>query len=474
MKRLILACAYVVLSLCAALAGTAHAYPATTNGHWHMAQPMHGGMNWTGDYSAVGACQKMEAEATRVYGAQTTYQFQSVTGTASGTPGPVGGPGTMSNLLCNIQLTQKSNGAVSTSSMAMYWQATAPYCPAGGTLTNGQCVCAAGEIDTGSACQQNQCAANAGQTSIINITNGWARSNNPDALDHVGSLYSPWDQPGGSTVCDGSCQAEITETQDCYRSGLPAANGLYRMSCDYVAIKRNATCTTSANSPESKNAAPPPCPGELGTVNGVPKCLGTSAKPVPAATGKPLPAPEKSGNPAAGEKPSSGEGAGTGGSGRTPSTGDGSAKGGPAGSVIIIGGGGTQPKPADGTEQKNCGAAGQEKCAVKVDESGTPSTVDTAPGLGQLKAAADQRDGLLDSIKGKGDKDTSFAMPSWLTPGSCSPWDLGTLPVIEFKIELDLCEIHTLLLGVLSFLWVLATWYGCLGLVKSTVAGGRA
>jgi len=119
-----------------------------------------------------------------------------------------------------------------------------------------------------------------------------------------------------------------------------------------------------------------------------------------------------------------------------------------------------------------CGLPGTPAC--KIDETGTPSTVDTSPGLAKLKEDADKRDALLDAIKNKNDKDTSFVWPSWLSSGSCSPWDFGTFPVINFRLTLDMCPFFAWVTPVVSFLWLLGTWYACLGLVRQTVAGGAA
>jgi len=205
----------------------------------------------------------------------------------------------------------------------------------------------------------------------------------------------------------------------------------------------------------------------------MPKGVSTGDKVPAAAVGNNL----NPGNPAAGVKPDSGSGSGSG-SGRTPTEGNGGASGGPIGSTVKDGSGsstGTVTKPADGTEQQACGAPGQPVCAVTLDEKGTPKGLDDQK-LGVFDDAKKGFDEAIVGITGTSGKDTSWGVvPSWFTPGSCAPVNLWTLPekLGSRQIVLDLCPVMDEIHLLTNFLWVVATFFLTINMVRETVTKGK-
>lgn len=76
--------------------------------------------------------------------------------------------------------------------------------------------------------------------------------------------------------------------------------------------------------------------------------------------------------------------------------------------------------------------------------------------------------GGLDSIKNKSDKDTSWGtVPTWIEHGQCAPWDLGVmeLPGHSIPLVINICVIEPYVVGVTSFLWVVATFFFTIAMV---------
>lgn len=324
---------------------------------------------------------------------------------------------------------------------------------------------------------QTVCQAQKDQTKTLNWTTGYTRSANIDT-DPNWTAVSENPVPANRNVCDPSqpCMMELGSTPKAnYQSASPTPTGLYRLSTDFLATYTGEACTPGPSDTAglSPNAAIPPCPGFVGEVNGKPGCFGTADSPT--RNDKPIakPMPPEAGNPAAGPKPSTGEGSGTGGAGRTPSTGNGGPAGGPAGAAGPNAGpgeddgDGTTDKPEDGKEQKACGAPGQAKC--RIDETGTPD------GKGvfdqhrdKLENEGQKMTDELEKIKGTTDKDTSWGTtPTWIQHAACSPWDLGTFQIAgrSISVTVDMCPVMPWVVGVMNFIWAVGTFFAVLAMV---------
>lgn len=279
----------------------------------------------------------------------------------------------------------------------------------------------------------NPCLDKQGQTKTVNLTEAWARSNTPNANDIAVEVPTPWE--GNHEMCDGQCLVDLQSVDACWRSQVPGANGLHRISCDYTARYSATQCTAKAD-PSDPGAPTPPCPGFTGSVNGKPVCVGTPSTPLPTLPKNPVGAPpEGTGNPAAGDKPTEGTGSGSDGAGRTPTVGSGGNAGGGSNASIPGGGSegngqgdgtpvGTGPDgssggvAAPGDPVEVCGLPG--KAACKIDEAGTP---DGSGAYNGAKAGFDAATANeVAGINGSGSHVTTlpwlftFGMPT----GSCS------------------------------------------------------
>lgn len=339
--------------------------------------------------------------------------------------------------------------------------ANTPSCPANSTLTAGQCVCNSGYEQDGNSCVVNQCAANAGNGQTHNVTVGWARSSKANAQDYVGAV-SP---SVPSAACWGGCRWALLQDTNWYRSTMPTAQGLYRISADalYIATATPCSETTEALNP---NTAAPSCPGYVGEVNGVTTCVGSVGNPIPPATGTPPVQPQDPGNPRAGQAPPSGDGSGKGGFPRTPTEGTGGNGGGPAGAAIPSG----QSTPGrvdgvEGQEQQACGAPGQPKCGI--DETGTPAPIAATHYDGRIDAVQAEADAARSTIAGNADKqffanwETFFSAPPLMQcRGFDLPNDMGAI---------DPCGVVDGMRHVMAFLWPLAALFLCLRMVKQVI-----
>lgn len=329
----------------------------------------------------------------------------------------------------------------------------------------------------------DQCSAKAGKSEIVNITSGWSRDGADTTPSQVWAYTNKFPPSGVARLCSSDgCQQSIDLNESCpecrsYTSLVPAANGLYRKSDDFRAHYDGSACDSSKidiprDWTQANDARDPPCPGYVGEVNGVRGCFGTADKPVRPTDPQLSRNPQESGNPAAGPKPSSGEGSGTGGTGRTPSAGTGGSAGGPAGAAAGgTGSGGSRPdgttnKPSEGKEQQACGAPGQPKCAI--DESGMPNGKSAFDGSkSDLDKADRDRSDMLSRIKDTSDKNTSWGQSfSWVQHGGCQPWDLGVLPLgVDIPIRVNICPIMPYIEWVTSFLWAITTFALTIGMV---------
>lgn len=296
-----------------------------------------------------------------------------------------------------------------------------------------------------------KCPVQDGESYSFNRTEGWSTSPNSGTPVHFNA------SPTGSTYDTGECTVDISgglQSEACYRSQTPAANGMYRVSCDYTGTVTGDSNGTSP--PETDpNAAPPACPGTTGEVNGVPTC-------VPSSTGDTNPAPEKgqnengTGNPPAGRAPDGADQGSRDGQSRTPENGNGDNSGGPA-AAFNPNGAPTGDQNSDGTEEQGepCGGPGQPVCRVKVDETGVKSSgnysaADTA--LNNASQAVTEAMTSATQVTGLGGREWSFVFPS----GQCTPIALGWS---IWQFTLDLCDFPNI--ELFRALWAWA--FGVLG-----------
>ena len=320
------------------------------------------------------------------------------------------------------------------------------------------------------------CASPGGTKTIENLSAGWARSGVPDALDHVGTLFSPYTpttQGGGvPLVCINKCIRKATNVVRAGRSKEPSPNGLFRLSIDVEYTVQGTpqigeTCPTQQLNTQpfidasNPNMPPLTCAGVVGQVNGKPVCAPDgSTNTIPAPQGEPLPGNEISMNPQAGTMPSTGEGSGTTGAGRTPTAGNGTAFGGPASAA---GSGtaptGTTPKPGEGEEQQACGAPGQPQC--KIDETGTPTDKSLTADIPKLKGEADAGRSKIAGTQDKGFLSTYTALFDAPPFVACTPFDLP-----NNYGSLDICGHGDTFRAVAAVLWALGGFWWSFSLIR--------
>ncbi len=308
--------------------------------------------------------------------------------------------------------------------------------------------------------QAEHCKAQMGKDTTVNWTVGYSRY--PAGHAQAYDLVSPPNKvPSDGLMCVAGCKvaAEYGEaTSTAYRSASPTAQGTYRLSMDFRATQLGEHCAaTQADAPADPKAPIPTCPGNVGEVNGVTVCTGTAEAPVRNDTPGQAPAGAQEGNPAAGPKPSSGEGAGTGGAGRTPSTGDGGPGGGPSGAAGTgKGPDGTTNKPGEGKEQAACGAPGQPKC--RIDESGTPDGKGTFDGIS--KGADEAKKNWTDEIDKWKERKADGWTWTFQLPSGCAP-----LAMDGYGFQIDVCRFQPVIHDIMSMVWAIATVWGCMLLV---------
>ncbi|NPC57011.1 hypothetical protein [Caenimonas soli] len=335
-------------------------------------------------------------------------------------------------------------------------------------------------------CGPASCSLSPGAQTTHNVTQGYYRSANPTT--GVPDL-KPDGSPGGSSVedppasmCVNSCVqtrgTTVADLGDCWISKTPTATGLYRGSCDWRFTSTATSCTeTPAEKPMiNPTATVPPCDGSLGYINDKLTCVSKSA---PTSGVPPRSKTIVEGNPTAGSSGGSTAPA-------IPASGSGSNAGGPSsttdGTRVYPDGTRVTPTPTApptgtkssvaGQEQLACGAPGQPKCAI--DETGTPNGAEAYKKSGEEMTASDGlRNSTLASITSASGKDTNWAIPAWAQPqAGCSPWNLGTMPVIDFVILVDMCVLKPYVLGVMNFLWVFGTFLACLGMMGRVMGKG--
>lgn len=343
-------------------------------------------------------------------------------------------------------------------------------CPANSVLSGSNCVCDAGTVEQGGQCVDPNaaCTPKMGQSTIVNFTVGYARTPDANDFDVVGT---PNQLPASGNLCYQGCNVAASyggPGVSAFRSQTPTAQGLYRLSLDLPALQLGTACTADGGSsaPLRPDLPSPTCPGFVGEVNGKPGCYGTANSPVNVVPSDRPPVAPVAGNPAAGEKPASGEGSGTGSAGRTPTTGNGGNAGGPASAAVGGAGGGaggtaasgagTKPTE-DGKEQVACGAPGQPKCGI--DETGTPKgKEDTAVADAQKTIKP-----LDDFVKNPTSFLPTFPTINWAftLPTGCSPIALTAFdPWLQ---SIDICTWLPMFHDLMSFIWVMGGIFGAIG-----------
>lgn len=353
------------------------------------------------------------------------------------------------------------------------------YCTYSGSYQNDSCVLTrnpggttqAVGLDKVSGPCGDACKTKAATTTTINWTVGYTRTPNIDADSNWKLIGPPVVVPQDGGICEAhsSCkvQADYSGSMDAWQSLHPTAEGTYRLSLDFPATYTGDTCLPTAldNAGTSQKEPIPRCPGFVGEVNGVKGCYGTAANPTSADPAVPKPKPPQAGNPAAGEKPSTGEGSGTGGAGRTPLAGDGGPAGGPAGAAGS--GSGTKPdgtidKPGEGKEQANCGAPGQPKCGI--DESGTPSKFEGKGDLlsGWEEGVKTNRATIEKSGTGVFDSfNVFFSAPPLV---GCEPIELPNDQAITRH-----CDVVDGTRSVMAYIWALTALWLCVGWIREAI-----
>lgn len=344
---------------------------------------------------------------------------------------------------------------------------------AGCTLSGPDGDSSAFQVQGDASCTQppppSQCSANKGKTSIVNRTVGFTRSSDDNDFAVVGGVTK---SATGALICHNGCASEIqpfsstTDGAGAFRSLVPNAQGLYRMSLDLPVTNSGSDCAPGAEGSAVEKAAQnpltpsPPCPGYVGEVNGKKGCYGTAERPVVTAPAERPPVPNEGGNPAAGERPASGEGAGAGGTGRTPNAGTGDNDGGPSSAATAGRPSGTASAPAAGTEQLNCGAPGQPKC--RIDESGT------GDGKGAFNEAEEKTKTTKDAIKTAIDGAANIEAPKWTFsfafPTGCTPY---TTAIRGFVM--NPCAYQSTIHDLMSMIWAAVSAFCIIGMVGRTI-----
>ena len=163
----------------------------------------------------------------------------------------------------------------------------------------------------------NKCESKTGKTGILNFTEGYTRT--PDEGDRtaVGGVAKP---PADGAFCRDGCTVSAQTSGpgvNFYVSQYATDQGLFRRSADMPFVELGKPCTAATSGAQAAAdkaivpATPPPaCPGYVGEVNGKKGCFGTADKPIVSIELDRTTASPQPGNPAAGEKPASGEGFG--------------------------------------------------------------------------------------------------------------------------------------------------------------------
>lgn len=342
------------------------------------------------------------------------------------------------------------------------------------------CVAPGGTSYTGYAYQKangaptNACTPGAFKATTINFTIGYKRTPDDSDSKWIGAPVYP--SSGGT--CNNGCTFDMGNTPSgAYISQAPGPNGLYRVSGDFTAMGTGHECTAEGTTPQVKPAEPAPdCPGYVGEVNGKPGCYGTASKPV-ITTDAPLPPNPVAGNPSAGAKPVTGEGSGEGGAGRTPAAGTGVNNGGPAAAAAggkgggaggTASGSGSTSASVPGEQQAACGAPGQPVCAVKVDETGTPTSASFADADQKIQDYKGQATDARTAAAGTADKGMFEPFKDLWSAPPMQTCEAFVLPASIGK-TIDPCPVADGMRQIMAFIWAAVALFCCFRWIKEAL-----
>jgi hypothetical protein len=347
-----------------------------------------------------------------------------------------------------------------------------------------------GPCNTGSTCT-SQCA----EQSIgnQNFTVGW--STKPPGVLGAAAIDALPDSSFFPSACKDTCRIDTggSTASRCWHSTKPTAAGLYRLSCDFAAMRRAEACTPTSTDPASPSTSPPPCTGSVGTVNGKTACLNP---PVTSQIQLPKPGygnpragtspdnnsnvrepttelgggPDNRGGPSVTDGPDGSRGTG---SNRIPGTGTQNPDTGVEGPQIefptdyardaTVQGLGTK---LDAIKSGQCGGTNQPKC--KIDETGTPTGADVDQGAKQsLDTESSKLDVKLSQVvAGDGAPDRSWGF-SISFPSTCTPLQITTRSWGNFT--LNFCQWQPIVHDLMSMVWAAFTIWICIGMVFRAV-----
>ncbi|MCY1238860.1 hypothetical protein D9M72_516190 [compost metagenome] len=91
----------------------------------------------------------------------------------------------------------------------------------------------------------------------------------------------------------------------------------------------------------------------------------------------------------------------------------------------------------------------------------------------KLDEAMDKADQGINKAIDKSGMDTSWGgIPQWFSSAACTPWHLGTLPFINVALVVDICPVSQYVVAVMTFLWVVGTFFAIVAMVGRVTGAG--
>lgn len=272
-----------------------------------------------------------------------------------------------------------------------------------------------------------------GASKVLTFGVGWSATGEDDPNEGT------WGNPPMSW-CDGSCMFSFNDLLAVYMDEEVSANGYYEITATSEYIGTGATCTTPSEPPENPDPEPPCGDGNCTPGDGDGDGPGDGDGGGDPGDGD---GDGDDGDTPGGENP--GDGAGGDGDGDGENPGD----DGP--------GGGTGPGgDGEGEDEGGgeCGIPGKPPCAVKLDETGTPTGSGAFDGVSS-DGIGDALEGVKGSIQGVIDRDDT---PNWTwtfqLPSGCTPLQLS-----GYNLSIDVCQWQGIIHDIMSMLWVAATFW---------------
>lgn len=465
--------------------GPAHALipkvptPAFTNATWNCSSACYSTNLDTAQAACDRAMVSILAERSTIF--SSVVQTQCIAPTAPGVTGSV-----------KYTWTCKAGQGCTTgnTSAAIFWiQTGATTCPANSAASGAQCACAAGfeENSAHNACvpKKTENEVHCGLMGAGGFTRGMTGKTGGSVPATSCFLTDPPFPGEEGKGC-------LMETSDSVM--VPRSDGLRDFSA--TGKYTGGTCTPAADPVlgDPKATKEDKCPGGFeGMVNGTSKCIASEPdKGIDGVKNTTKNNPDGSTTKIKEETKCTGEQC------TTTRTETNTPAGGGAPTISISGTTqsladkcaldktnpvctktGTTP-PTQNTSSSNgdeeggleCGIDDKPACKVKVDETGTPNGAGAISQDG-LNTAMDKAEAGIAKAIDRANMDTSWGgVPSWFSTGSCTPWQLGTLPIINKQITLNICVIQPYVIGVMSFLWVVGTFFAIIGMVGRVVGSG--